>query len=85
MITTTNDPTLTHDDAASRELTDALLTLLANFAFESDPYDTMLALRPMLTDPAFYDFCRTLDACPIHMTDLDSCADDDLTECAHLR
>lgn len=31
-----------------------------------------------------HDFLLSYDICPIHRTDIDSCADDELTECAYL-
>ncbi len=50
-----------------------------------DPFETIIELRPALTDHAFKILCLAADLCPIHESDLDSCADDDLPECADLR
>jgi hypothetical protein len=57
----------------------------ALIAHDVDIPEAITALRIDLTPAAFTELALLLDCCPIHMTDLDSCADDDLDDCKHLR
>jgi hypothetical protein len=64
-----------------------------------DILDMLALLKPFMPGPAFEELSLTFDMCPIHLTDLDSCADDDslkldgpmfgkdipLAACRHLR
>ena len=54
-----------------------LAAILIN-AEEIDSFELIIELRPALTPRAFATLCLAADLCPIHETDLDSCADDDL-------
>ncbi|MCA1806253.1 MAG: hypothetical protein LC687_00010 [Actinobacteria bacterium] len=64
---------------------DAIIALA--FA-DDDPIDLIELLetaQSILTPAAFIDLCLRFDACPIHICDLDTCADDDADECRRYR
>ena len=68
-----------HDDAFLDEFLDAILTSSDNPAID-DIYAILCA------DSAIRDeILLSLEICPIHECDIEICADDDETECAHLR
>lgn len=46
-----------------------------------DAVDVAVRLAQHLPADTARDFLLGLDLCPIHHTDLDTCADDELTEC----
>jgi hypothetical protein len=50
-----------------------------------DCLDMIELLRPIMTPTDFYALCAMTDICPIHLTDLDTCADDDLDDCRDFR
>jgi hypothetical protein len=63
-----------------------------------DTFEMIALLKPFMPGPAFEALATTFDMCPIHLTDLDTCSDDDvlneppcvvdtppLTACRHLR
>lgn len=50
-----------------------------------DALDALDALRPLLDTHHFNALCAMLDICPMHICDIDICADDDIDECAHFR
>lgn len=93
---TTNEPLSPADDA--RNLAAPIAHLIAA-SDDTDMLDMLAALKPITPGPVFEMIALMLDMCPIHMTDLDSCADDDaldldtpaargpipLTACRHLR
>ena len=53
-----------------------------------DHPDNLLMIEPLrsLMTPIDFDaLCFSIDICPIHLTDTDTCADDDLDDCRDLR
>lgn len=46
-------------------------------ADELDSIEIIFSLKPLMTGPAFEELALAFDMCPIHLQDLDSCADDD--------
>jgi hypothetical protein len=66
----------------------ALETLITIIASDDDAdlnFDLIIAIADLLPPFLAADLCLAFDICPIHHTDLDSCADDDLDACADLR
>lgn len=61
----------------------AIATLIASS--DIDFCELIELLHPLMPFPDYCALALQLDICPMHITDLDSCADDELTECAHLR
>lgn len=62
---------ITRDDDAFDDFLTAMI--------ETDDLDSIF------TPAAIETILLSFDCCPIHRTDLDSCADDELTECARFR
>lgn len=59
--------------------TDSLSTLADHLLDSADNLDLLLApLRLLMTPLDFNELCAMIDICPIHMTDIDTCLDDDL-------
>jgi hypothetical protein len=57
---------------------DPLLTALAQWMLEEPArLDLIENARRMLSADAFMDLCSMLEVCPIHLSDTDSCADDE--------
>lgn len=58
----------------------AIDTLATNLLHANalDLHATLTALRALLTDDDFADLAATCDICPTHMTDIDTCRDDNL-------
>lgn len=93
MTTNTND--LPNNADSLRALIDNITTLadLPDF----DAYELIALVKPFMPTDAFVQLATAFDMCPIHLTDLDSCRDDDaldtpetddmipLTACRHLR
>lgn len=70
-MTTNNAP------AIDTRITDAI----ADFILKSDDLDiseTLEIAATILTATAFRNLCAALDACPTHLSDLDTCRDDEL-------
>lgn len=53
-----------------------------NNADEFDVFENFESFRAILPPAAFEYFALSFDACPIHLCDLDSCADDDSLDIA---
>ena len=64
--------------AALHALADAMLD-------NPDALAAIEPLRDLLTTIDFDALCFSIDICPIHLTDTDTCADDDLDICRDLR
>jgi hypothetical protein len=93
MTTTPNPSPLDFTDESRAALADAIINLIGTATNEDDALSDLI-FDAMIDDekidlifaPAMRDrFLLAFDCCPIHRTDLDSCADDELPECAHLR
>lgn len=71
---------LLRDPAFDNELTELILFN------EIDPIDAIDALHALCPDtPEFTAFAQSFEICPMHRCDEQICADDEITECAHLR
>lgn len=96
----------TNERPAHNELIDVvtapLIEILVSDAMadsDVDTYELISSLSRMIPAPMFTHIALSFDMCPIHLTDLDSCADDDaldetesivintppLSACRHLR
>lgn len=58
------------------------LSIMIAEADELDAYALIALLKPHMNGPAFEALALSHDMCPIHLSDLDSCADDDNDELA---
>lgn len=87
MTTNTNDANVT-----------ALAMFISNLPDDVDSYELISYMKPFMPTAAFEALATSFDMCPIHLSDLDSCADDDndeladaapfeipFTACRHLR
>ena len=82
----------TTDDTATDER-DSALDLLADCIFDAndapdpqhDMLDTFAAMRSLLRPNDFIELAARLELCAMHDCDYRICADDNITECAHLR
>jgi hypothetical protein len=72
---TTNEPTAR--DELILTVTQPVIELLATADDGLDSYELIAALKPMIAWPFFEALALAVDMCPIHLTDLDSCTDDD--------
>lgn len=68
-MTTMTTTTTTAVDAVA----DAMVT--------GDALGALLPLKHLLAPPVFADLCGALDVCPVHVTDLDTCADEGRSNC----
>ena len=50
-----------------------------------DMLDALHALRALLDDHHFTMLALACDICPMHICDIDICADDDIDDCRHFR
>lgn len=62
---------------------DALATHLIT-AHDDFP-TTILHIAPLLNDYDLIDLCARTDLCPMHLCDIDICADDNELACAEFR
>lgn len=67
-------------DAPTDERDSALDTLANRMMINNDDidFDAILAMQFLLIDRDFAELCARFDICPIHHTDTDTCADDEL-------
>lgn len=66
------------DTTAPTTVADFMLDNLAEALLEGD--DMMAVLDPLahlMPQVLFVDLCARMDVCPIHLRDLDGCADDE--------
>lgn len=67
----------TNTNEALRPLIESIDAVNEN---RGDAYEIIATLKPFVAGPVFEALALTFDMCPIHLTDLDSCADDDVLE-----
>lgn len=80
----TNNRTPDRNDINARRLT-ALRDLADALLDNPDMLDAITPLQQLLTPIDFDALCFSIDICPIHLTDTDTCADDELDDCRDLR
>jgi hypothetical protein len=69
-------------DAATKWLDLIADTLLDQ---PEDMMENVEAFRTILTFDGFVRLCLRMDVCPVHLTDTDTCADDNRADCAIYR
>jgi hypothetical protein len=85
-MTTTPIPAIAALDALFNANDDFMIDMIDAITDDPAPMPTAIrALLACLTTDDRNTFMINLDICPMHLTDTDSCADDDLTDCAALR
>lgn len=50
-----------------------------------DHLEALRTIKPILMPADFSDVCLALDVCPVHVCDIEICADDDEPDCKELR
>lgn len=72
-------------------MTNDAITILARQLLDMTPTDecdhiTMIeSLQPLLAPAIFDAICDATEICPMHLCDMQICADDDDPDCAHLQ
>lgn len=80
-----DDCIMTNRNDINARRIDALRTLADAMLESPDMLAAIESFRDLLTPIDFDALCFSIDICPMHLTDTDTCADDELTDCRDLR